>query len=255
MEPAERLRALVESHHAAVRRYAHHRAIVGADADDLVAEVSPSPGAASPTCRATTPCRGCSRWPATSVAARPARPAGTGRRWSPSPGPRPRRRPGPRRVSGRPGRRPVIAHGRRRPRPDRPRSARTSQRVVSLMPACSTSGRRSRPTHTPAAAWRRGGVNTTRGHRHGRGGHDTLAHSLSPTPAVGASLAAPTGGLPDGLAQRDGGELTVRQLRGAVTTRRRLRSSVVDHVTVSPETSAPSLAATGPPATVTETAA
>src|SRR5262245_33605484 len=39
MEPAERLRALFESHQAAVRRYAHHRAIAGADADDLVAEV------------------------------------------------------------------------------------------------------------------------------------------------------------------------------------------------------------------------
>ncbi len=39
MEPAERLRALFESHQGAVRRYAHYRAIAGADADDLVAEV------------------------------------------------------------------------------------------------------------------------------------------------------------------------------------------------------------------------
>jgi RNA polymerase sigma factor (sigma-70 family) len=38
MDAATRFRALFESHHAAVRRYAHHRAIVGPDADDLVSE-------------------------------------------------------------------------------------------------------------------------------------------------------------------------------------------------------------------------
>jgi RNA polymerase sigma-70 factor (ECF subfamily) len=38
MDPATRFRALFESHHAAVRRYAHHREISGPDADDLVAE-------------------------------------------------------------------------------------------------------------------------------------------------------------------------------------------------------------------------
>jgi RNA polymerase sigma-70 factor (ECF subfamily) len=39
MDSATRLRALFESHCAAVRRYAHHRGVRGADADDLVAEV------------------------------------------------------------------------------------------------------------------------------------------------------------------------------------------------------------------------
>ena len=39
MDPATRFRALFEAHYARVRRFAHHRAIVGADADDLVAEV------------------------------------------------------------------------------------------------------------------------------------------------------------------------------------------------------------------------
>jgi RNA polymerase sigma-70 factor (ECF subfamily) len=36
---ATRFRALFEAHHAAVRRYAFHRAVQAADADDLVAEV------------------------------------------------------------------------------------------------------------------------------------------------------------------------------------------------------------------------
>jgi RNA polymerase sigma-70 factor (ECF subfamily) len=39
MDAATRFRALFQTHHAAVRRYAFHRAIQGADADDLVAEV------------------------------------------------------------------------------------------------------------------------------------------------------------------------------------------------------------------------
>jgi RNA polymerase sigma factor (sigma-70 family) len=38
MDNAARFRALFESHHAAVRRYAHHRAIRGPDVDDLVSE-------------------------------------------------------------------------------------------------------------------------------------------------------------------------------------------------------------------------
>ncbi|HET6952314.1 MAG TPA: sigma-70 family RNA polymerase sigma factor [Acidimicrobiales bacterium] len=38
MDAATRFRALFEAHYPAVRRYAHHRAVVGADADDLVAE-------------------------------------------------------------------------------------------------------------------------------------------------------------------------------------------------------------------------
>lgn len=38
MDAAARFRALFETHHAAVRRYAHHRALRGADADDVVAE-------------------------------------------------------------------------------------------------------------------------------------------------------------------------------------------------------------------------
>lgn len=38
MDAEARFRALFESHQAAVRRYAHHRAIEGTDADDVVAE-------------------------------------------------------------------------------------------------------------------------------------------------------------------------------------------------------------------------
>ena len=38
MEPAARFRELFDSHHAAVRRYAYHRAIQGPDVDDLVSE-------------------------------------------------------------------------------------------------------------------------------------------------------------------------------------------------------------------------
>ena len=38
MDADARFRALFESHQAAVRRYAHHRAIQGTDADDIVAE-------------------------------------------------------------------------------------------------------------------------------------------------------------------------------------------------------------------------
>ena len=39
MDAATRLRALFEAHVVAVRRYAQHRGVRGADADDLVAEV------------------------------------------------------------------------------------------------------------------------------------------------------------------------------------------------------------------------
>jgi RNA polymerase sigma factor (sigma-70 family) len=39
MDAATRFRALFEAHYPRVRRFAHHRAVVGADADDLVAEV------------------------------------------------------------------------------------------------------------------------------------------------------------------------------------------------------------------------
>jgi len=39
MDAVARFRALFEAHHAAVRRYAFHRAIQDADADDMVAEV------------------------------------------------------------------------------------------------------------------------------------------------------------------------------------------------------------------------
>ena len=39
MDATTRFRALFDTHLAAVRRYAHHRGIRGADADDLVAEV------------------------------------------------------------------------------------------------------------------------------------------------------------------------------------------------------------------------
>jgi RNA polymerase sigma factor (sigma-70 family) len=39
MDAVTRFRALFEAHHAAVRRFAYHRTIQGADADDLVAEV------------------------------------------------------------------------------------------------------------------------------------------------------------------------------------------------------------------------
>lgn len=39
MDAEARFRALFEAHYARVRRYAHHRGIVGADADDLVADV------------------------------------------------------------------------------------------------------------------------------------------------------------------------------------------------------------------------
>ena len=39
MDAATRFRALFEAHYPRVRRFAHHRALVGADADDLVAEV------------------------------------------------------------------------------------------------------------------------------------------------------------------------------------------------------------------------
>jgi RNA polymerase sigma-70 factor (ECF subfamily) len=39
MDAVARFRALFEAHHPAVRRYAFHRAIQAADADDLVAEV------------------------------------------------------------------------------------------------------------------------------------------------------------------------------------------------------------------------
>lgn len=39
MDAVTRFRALFEAHHAAVRRFAFHRTIQGADADDLVAEV------------------------------------------------------------------------------------------------------------------------------------------------------------------------------------------------------------------------
>lgn len=38
MDAATRFHALFETYHAALRRYAHHRAIRGPDADDLVAE-------------------------------------------------------------------------------------------------------------------------------------------------------------------------------------------------------------------------
>ena len=38
MDASARFRALFETHHAAVRRYAHHRALRGVDADDVVAE-------------------------------------------------------------------------------------------------------------------------------------------------------------------------------------------------------------------------
>jgi len=39
MDTEARFRALFEAHYARVRRYAHHRGIAGADADDLVADV------------------------------------------------------------------------------------------------------------------------------------------------------------------------------------------------------------------------
>jgi RNA polymerase sigma factor (sigma-70 family) len=39
MDAEARFRALFEAHYARVRRYAHHRGVVGADADDLVADV------------------------------------------------------------------------------------------------------------------------------------------------------------------------------------------------------------------------
>ncbi len=39
MDPEARFRALFTEHYAGVRRYAHHRGVVGPDADDLVADV------------------------------------------------------------------------------------------------------------------------------------------------------------------------------------------------------------------------
>jgi RNA polymerase sigma-70 factor (ECF subfamily) len=39
MDAATHFRALFEAHYPRVRRFAHHRAVVGADAEDLVAEV------------------------------------------------------------------------------------------------------------------------------------------------------------------------------------------------------------------------
>src|SRR5262245_1600604 len=39
MDAATRFHALFQAHYPAVRRFAHHRAVVGADAEDLVAEV------------------------------------------------------------------------------------------------------------------------------------------------------------------------------------------------------------------------